>query len=283
MIIDESYFYGNLEVAQKSFGPVLSNLQWFINEYEPKFLAKLLGYELSRDFQAGLIEDDPLTKWTDLLNGTEYTNRWGRLDKWKGLIRTPDSSSIAIDFGTPIDIVVGRGQTYDPIADSASVTIPSSLVGKRFSFFQRGFGKLRSDEYSVSGSTLTLLNGQVFNNEDTYSYFGNSSSVTTGNENTLYRESPIANYIYYWYLRNNASTTAGSGEAQNSVSTAISPADKQRRAWNQMVEWNRELIEFLYSSNTVYTQFDTSFFYWDDGRRSYSCRDLLTPINALYI
>jgi hypothetical protein len=59
--------------------------------------------------------------------------------------------------------------------------------------------------------------------------------------------SPLANFIYYWYTREKASSTTGSGEQQDGVpaAKAVSPAPKQARAWNQMVDLHRKMVDFL--------------------------------------
>lgn len=59
--------------------------------------------------------------------------------------------------------------------------------------------------------------------------------------------SPLANYIYYWYTRDNTSNTTASGEKQDSAGSAtnINPKTKQMRAWNAMVDMHCKLYDFL--------------------------------------
>lgn len=59
--------------------------------------------------------------------------------------------------------------------------------------------------------------------------------------------SPIANYIYYWYCRDNASVTTVSGEKEDKkpLSVNVMGAYKQMRAWNEMVDLNKVLYDFL--------------------------------------
>lgn len=278
MIIDASYFYGDLDIAQKSFGPVSSNLNWFINQYEPVFLLELMGYELYTAFQAGIIVmPTPDPKWTDLLYGAAYTNRQNKPDRWKGLVRSQSGNTISIFNQNQIDIVVGRGGAYDPVPGSTTTIIPAALAGLTFVFQQRGFGPFRSDEYSVTGNMLTLLGGNIFSIDDTYFYYGNTTGLAAS-VNTD-KQSPIANFIYYWYLRNNATTTAGSGEAGNNVSAPVSPKTKMVRAWNQMAEWNLELVEFLLSNMSVYTEFTYFGFNFFGIRAIRKQQNLLTRIN----
>lgn len=192
MIVDASYFYGDLVIAQTSQPAVLSSLNRFISQYEPKYMGEMLGYAIYKDFK-----DNPTDqKWTDLVDGAEYTNQYGTLSRWQGLKR----------------------EVLAPVP------------------------------YDAGPPEIQAVDGQY--------------------------QSPIANYVYYWYLRNNATTTAGGGETTNNVSIPTSPDGKLARAWNEMVEWNRELIEFFYSNNIVYS-FDMDTFY--DANRL----NLLTPINLL--
>lgn len=176
MTIDTSYFFEDLLIAQVDEAAVASSVSRFIAIYEPKLLTALLGYELYKAYKAGIDEEAPNSKWTAIRDGSEYTNRYNRLDKWEGLIRT---------------VVAPIEASEDP--------------------------------------PVTAVAGQY--------------------------QSLIANYVYYWYMRSNATTTAGSGEVNNNVSAPVSPNIKMRRAWNQMVKWNWELIEFLQCNADVYPEF----------------------------
>lgn len=70
------------------------------------------------------------------------------------------------------------------------------------------------------------------------------------------KESLIANYVYYWFLRKEATQTSGVGETvtktENSVRT--SPVAKQVRAWNEMVTWIGELFNFLQVKKADYPE-----------------------------
>ena len=64
--------------------------------------------------------------------------------------------------------------------------------------------------------------------------------------------SPIANYVYYWYRRDNVSITTGVGEMETDSdnSVRVSPALKMCRAWNEMVEWVIDTREWMKSSGS---------------------------------
>lgn len=160
-LIDTSYFFGDLTIAQKSDAAVSSSLGWFIAEHEPRLLTDLLGYEFKKLYDAGITA--VTQKYVDIRDGKEYTNRAGILAKWRGL----------------------------KFADGSA------------------------------------------------------------------KKSLVANYIYWHWMQNEASVSTGTGEkvAANQNAVNANPAAKMVRAWNQMVSWNRELIEFLLSHPDDYPEF----------------------------
>jgi hypothetical protein len=165
MLIDRTYFIGELNIPNTSNAAVGSLLDLFIEKYEAKFLTEVLGYELYNAFKAGLLEEPIPQKWTDLKNGVEYTDQTGRTRLWPGLITQP-----------PAD-----------------------------------------------------------------------------------KQSPIANYVYYWYIRNNHSQTAAMGEvkSQNENAVTHSPALKMTRAWNEMSGWVCDLKDYLDSKKSDYPEWES--------------------------
>ncbi|MBA3971804.1 MAG: hypothetical protein H0X46_06600 [Bacteroidetes bacterium] len=177
-IIDTSYFQNELSIGQITSPSVIAAVALYIEKYEEEYLSNMLGYELYKEYKAGIaVLPTPLVIWTNLRDGVEYTY-YDSLTKWKGL------------------------------------------------------------------------------------------KFTTG---TLKR-SPIANYVYYNYLKDTVSFTMGSGEVkpQSTAVVNVSPMSKMVRAWNEMVDWNRELIEYLDANETLYTGYEYSY------ARDY----LLRPINS---
>lgn len=69
------------------------------------------------------------------------------------------------------------------------------------------------------------------------------------------KQSPIANYVYYWWLRDRVSQSTAVGEVQSKSESGekVSPATKMCRAWNEMVKWAKDLFLFLDSNQDVYT------------------------------
>lgn len=87
------------------------------------------------------------------------------------------------------------------------------------------------------------------------------------------KESPIANYIYYWYMRNNATTTVGLGEAIADAenSRIVDNKDKMVRAWSEMRVWieeNREWFKDFYTDNDFkggyYSSYGGYFYGWNN-------------------
>lgn len=252
-LIDRTYFVGELNIPNTSQAAIGSAVDLFIEEYEDQFLNDVLGYTLYKALKAGLQIVPIAQKWTDLIEGVEYTDLANKTRKWKGLVTQPPTVLNALDALNPIDIVVGRGQLYDPVANMTSTTIPAVLVGKAFIFEKRAFGKLIEGEYSVVGNTLTLTSGQ-FSVNDVYTYKAATLAIntTTGTN----KKSLIANYVYYWYIRNSHTQTATTGEVkpQNENAVIANPALKLVRAWNEMSEWICELVDYLDAKKDDYTE-----------------------------
>lgn len=168
ILIDASYFIGQITIAQVETPPVSENLQLFIEKYEPEILRKLLGKDFYRAFVNGLQAPTPEQRWIDLRNGVE--------DEWMG-----------------------------------------------------------------------------FTND--------------------LKQSIIANYVYYWYTRDQASQTVGMGESLPKAENAerFSFANKQVRAWNEMVDWIHELYHFLREHQAEYPEFEPRFGYMGHrhGRHRY--------------
>jgi hypothetical protein len=273
-LIDRTYFVGELNIPNTSQAAIGSAVDLFIEQYEDQFLNEVLGYTLYKALKAGLQIVPVAQKWNDLIEGVEYTDLAGKTRKWKGLVTQPPTVLNALDAVNPIDIVVGRGDQYDPTPATTSVTIPATLVDKSFIFEKRGVGKLIAGEYSVSGSTLTLI-GDQFAIDDVYTYKSATLAINTSTGTA--KKSLIANYVYYWYQRNNWTQTATTGEnkAVNENSTAATPALKMVRAWNEMSSWICELVDYLNAKKDDYTE-------WADHNVYYMlCK--FRPINEFNI
>lgn len=76
--------------------------------------------------------------------------------------------------------------------------------------------------------------------------------------NNSTKESPIANYVYYWYMRNKSTETASIGEIKPNTENGsmASSVQKQVRSWNEMVDWNFEVLEFIKDNIIDYPSFN---------------------------
>jgi hypothetical protein len=83
-MIDTSIFTGKINLAQTGNTSGDNVVQGFIDDYEPEFLQKALGYQLSKEFLAGIAIEPTDQKWLDLRDGVEY-QRNGHTHKFIGL------------------------------------------------------------------------------------------------------------------------------------------------------------------------------------------------------
>lgn len=160
MIVDRLYFRGLLQVENSNEQPVQGRLQYFIETFEPKFLRKLMGYDLYTSFEAGRIVTPTVPAiWTNLLTGS---------GNYPGLVTT----------------------------DAA---------------------------------------GQ--------------------------KQSPIANYIYYWWLRDQATQNTALGQmipaAQGGKRT--NPMRKMEDVWNEMIERVWQFWEYLDVNKISYTDYKLDY------------------------
>lgn len=70
------------------------------------------------------------------------------------------------------------------------------------------------------------------------------------------KKSLIANYVYWHYLRDNHTFTTGSGEKKSPLAINALPTAKLNRAWNEMVDWNFQLNDFLNKEIATYPEYE---------------------------
>jgi len=72
------------------------------------------------------------------------------------------------------------------------------------------------------------------------------------------KQSLIANYVYYWFTRKEATQSSGVGEVVTKTenSKRVSPISKQVRAWNEMVNWIWELYDYLEAKEADYPELE---------------------------
>jgi hypothetical protein len=252
-LIDRTYFVGELSIPNTSQTAVGGLVDLFIEKYEEQFLNDVLGYSLYKALKAGLQVVPVAQKWTDLIEGAEYTDTNSKVRFWKGLVSQPPTVLNALDALNTISVKVGAGGTYDPAAGSSGTTIPAALVGKDFILEQRGVGQLLTSEYSIVGNQLTLVSGQFAVN-DIYIYKSATLAINTSTGTS--KASLIANYVYYWYMRNNHTQTASTGETKGKHENAdtASMSVKLTRAWNEMSAGVCELVDYLDARKDDYAE-----------------------------
>lgn len=83
-LIDLTYFVGPLNIPNTTeLQEVANEVNWYINKYEPEFLQNALGYPLYKAYQA----DKENQRFKDIIEGAEYTDIYGNIAKWSGLIQ----------------------------------------------------------------------------------------------------------------------------------------------------------------------------------------------------
>ena len=74
----------------------------------------------------------------------------------------------------------------------------------------------------------------------------------------------IANYIYWFYMRDNNTQTVAMGETKGKSANAGSalPDEKIIRAWNEMVEFCYKVVELINNNPTDYGDYYIENFYY---------------------
>lgn len=257
MLIDTSYFQGDLSIGQITSPAVIASVNLFIQKFEEDFLTRLLGYSLYKAFKAGLLLEAPEQRFLDLRDGKEY--QWdGWLHKWRGLVFNSDGSQVVYTDQSFSDIrfKIGDGGVITPGAGDSFVVI-SSLAGLTiddFNVFRNGTYYYPTN-YTFDSSTgkISLIYPDVFGLADEVLITRKVVGATAGG---IYKRSPIANYVYYQYLKDSVSFTMGAGEVAPQTDVASSPKMKMVKAWNEMAKMNRELYGFITANQSVYPEYD---------------------------
>jgi hypothetical protein len=96
-LITKDYFRGNIYIPVDANEDLNEALNASISIYEPKILRLLLGYSLYKDFEAGRIEQIVAEKWSNLIDGAEFSfelNGNTIETKWEGLKNTTTYESL---------------------------------------------------------------------------------------------------------------------------------------------------------------------------------------------
>lgn len=78
-------------------------------------------------------------------------------------------------------------------------------------------------------------------------------------KNTTTLQSPIANYVFYRYMKLNQVIQTQSGDKENSQAGMITNVNASLyvAVWNQMVDWSIDLYDWLVENSTTYPEFET--------------------------
>lgn len=271
MIINASYFVGEINIPNTDSGPILERVNFFIQKYEPEFLTDLLGYPLYKAFITGISVVPPAvpaSRFTDIIFGAEYTDRNGIPRKWKGLVVTNSpvyALSGSYSYKAPIYMQAGVTAGLTPgnnvaVFDGTNGTV--DLRGWTPIIFRLAIMKPGIDySWDSTTGTLTLLvAGDKFGANEFFSFQFELALQTVIPTSSANGTSLIANYIWYWYARTAATQSTGIGEVIASAenSTNASPRKKLASAWNEMNDWMEEFVWFMdskmISDPTVYAE-----------------------------
>lgn len=80
---------------------------------------------------------------------------------------------------------------------------------------------------------------------------------------SVFKQSLVANYVYWHWQKSMVTQSVGIGEAATTAENAVmvSPGLKMIRAYNEMVDWVRELYRFIDSHQSDYPELDYSIKY----------------------
>lgn len=105
--------------------------------------------------------------------------------------------------------------------------------------------------------------------ETTYKYRGLRDATA--------KLSPIANYVYYWWRRDDVK--AKPDDAQDAQVYYNQRNQSMSRAWNEMGDWVQELTHFLNNNTLVYPEWQIVNIY--TAYYNNSITDLMRPINNM--
>lgn len=84
MLIDSTYFNGEINIPNLDSVAVLQRVNWLIEIHEPRFLKELLGYGFYKLFIAGVTANEQ--RYKDIRDGVDYIDSYSRQNRWRGLL-----------------------------------------------------------------------------------------------------------------------------------------------------------------------------------------------------
>ena len=298
MLINSIYFIGDINVPNTDSEAVVEALDFFISKYEPDLIQKALGYGFYKAFMQGITVVSPTVieqRWIDLIYGVEYTNSYGNLSKWRGLIET---DAPVYSFGSGLMYrkpeLIQADVTTGFISGVNTVTFDGSdgkadwrgweIIPERI-----GQGTMKKNiDYSwdiTTGEWTVLAPADIFQAGEYFFVQFQLQQQTANQSSAQLQKSILAYYVYYWYSRNNATQTTGLGEVRTEPTGAKAELGiaKQAFAWNTVVDWLQELYWYLQATSDTYPEYNEQIFrsalggygygygYAYDSNYGYSC------------
>lgn len=273
MLINATYFNGDINIPNSDTEAVIQNIGYFISKYEPDLFIKALGYSFWKAFSEGVQVVAPTEieqRWIDLLYGKEYIGVYG-LNKWRGLIETAApvySFGSGLQYRRPELIRAGYTDGFTADVDTALFDGTNDAPDYRgwvliIERIGQGTMKVNIDYTwdAVTGEMVLLGDGDTFQNGEYF--FVQFQLVQEDSTPVTYyplQRSIVAYYVYYWYMRNLATQSTGVGEVETKPAGAeiATPVYKQSHAWNTTVEWLHELYHYLEAETATYPEYDSN-------------------------
>ena len=267
MLINSSYFTGDLNIPNAMSPDVASSLNALISKREKEYLTRLLGYELYTALMVGIVQPTISQRFKDILIGQEYTGYNGQTHRWEGLIASSvDNTQTSLSVVKEIFFTVGT--TGAPL-DGSNTYVNTALANRIYTVSQRGLGMfecLLPDNSNLATAEIvcnptggfTFLKGYTFSGSDKYLITLANPIITTIDQSVaLAPSSPIADYCYYYWLAQKHTLTSGIGQvkAKGQNSVVVTEKYKACAAWNSMVDKSAHLYYMLHNSGTTYPEF----------------------------
>jgi hypothetical protein len=116
---------------------------------------------------------------------------------------------------------------------------------------------------SPMGRVEIIPNLSCYCDEVAVNYTGLIEKTITSNTTAFLYDgyniaSPIANYVYYYYMKNKATSTVGSGEIVSKTQNAdtVNAGGKMIKEWNEMCDWCVNFYLFLDQHIADYPEYD---------------------------
>lgn len=262
-LIDLTYFIGENAIPNTDNSSIAERVNWFITKYEPIFLRNALGFPLYNALMNGMNVTAPALpaqRFLNILYGTQYTDFMGYLQQWDGLIVTQN----------PVLNITG-GYVYKKPEYLIAGATPGLVPGTNtFTFdgtnntdnwigwtpiITRVAPMIPGIDYSynpLTGILVLLAPGDKFGAGETFAVqFQLNSNSTFSTSNVGQNESMIANFIYWYFMKDGVSQSTGFGEVMANAENAVRQSFRRKASdhWNGMSDKVRHLMAYLEVSN----------------------------------